>query len=342
MTRSADTRHPRDATGSAPVRLAPAPETAHALFQQPWWLDAVAPGAWSEVSVQRDGATVARQPFVERGPRRMRVLTQPPLTPFLGPWTQRRTGVKAAKALGDEMELLAQLEAALPPAAAFRQSFSPAVMGVLPYLWGGYRAEVRYTYRLERLDSEQELWNGLGANIRGHIRKAGKQGVTVRTDLGMERFHEVLSKTFERQAVRPPERDLLERIEAACAPRRARTMLFACDEDDRIHAVAYVVWDTASAYYLLSGADPALRSSGAQSLLLWEAIRRSRDVTSAFDFEGSMLVPVERFFRDFGGRQTPYLHVSRVSRPAAAALALHSGARRLADTVRNAIEGSHR
>jgi predicted acetyltransferase len=119
-------------------------------------------------------------------------------------------------------------------------------------------------------------------------------------------------------------------------------MLFACDGDDRVHAVAYLVWDSASAYYLLSGADPALRSSGAQSLLLWEAIRRARDVTSTFDFEGSMLAPVERFFRDFGGRQTPYLHVSRVSRPAAAALALRTGARRIADTVRNVMEGSQR
>ena len=78
-------------------------------------------------------------------------------------------------------------------------------------------------------------------------------------------------------------------------------------------AVAYVVWDGNAAYYLLGGADPALRTSGASSLLLWEALRRARDVTDVFDFEGSMLAPVERFFRGFGAVQTPYLRVSRAT-----------------------------
>ena len=88
-------------------------------------------------------------------------------------------------------------------------------------------------------------------------------------------------------------------------------MLFAQDEADRIHAVAYIVWDEHAAYYLLGGSDPDLRTSGAASLLMWEAIMRARRVTDVFDFEGSMLKPVERFFRAFGARQTPYLNVSR-------------------------------
>lgn len=34
------------------------------LFEQPWWLDAVAPGAWGAVEVSRDGRVVARLPSV--------------------------------------------------------------------------------------------------------------------------------------------------------------------------------------------------------------------------------------------------------------------------------------
>jgi hypothetical protein len=353
--RTSDTRHPGDATdlaspdaagAAAPTEGQPpgAPPSvpAHALFQQSWWLDAVAPGGWSEVTVERGGEVVARLPFVVRGPRRMRVLTQPPLTPFLGPWVARRADAKQVTALGDEMELLAELEARLPAAAAFHQNFSPQVLGVLPFLWAGYRAGVRYTYRLEDLGSEQELWAGLGADIRGRIRKARKQGVSVRSDLSLDRFHRVLSKTFERQGIRPPDRVLLARIEAACAPRGARSILFACDEAERVHAVAYIVWGASSAYYLLGGADPELRGSGAQSLLLWEAVLRARTVTSAFDFEGSMLVPVERLFRHFGARQTPYLHVSRASRPAQIALAMRAGLKRLADGARRPTDGSPR
>jgi hypothetical protein len=237
---------------------------------------------------------------------------------------------------------MAELEARLPAAAAFRQCFPPGVLGVLPFVWAGYRAQVRYTYRLDNLTSEAELWDGLCGNVRRNIRKAQKLGVSVRTELDLDRFHRVLAKTFERQGIRPPDRALLGRIETACAARGARAMLVAGDDADRLHAVAYVVWDRCCAYYLLGGADPRLRVSGAQSLLLWEAIRRAREVTRVFDFEGSILPPVERFFRHFGGRQTPYLDVIRATRPAQAALATRAGLLRLVHQVRRSTNGSHR
>lgn len=297
------------------------PTVAGPIFHQPWWLDAVAPAAWEAVTVERGGETVARLPYLVRGPGRMRVLTQPPLTPYLGPWLARTPGAKEATVVGDQMELQAELESRLPAASAFRQSFDPTVRGVLPFIWAGYRAEVRYTYRLEDLSSEKVLWDGLGGNIRREIRKARRK-VKVRDDLSLDQFHRVWARTFARQRLPPPDHDRLDRIEAACAPRGARTMLFASDDDERIHAVAYIVFDRHTAYYLLGGGDPELRTSGGSSLLMWEAILRARETCQVFDFEGSMLKPVERFFRAFGGRQTPYLHVSRATRPAAAALAV--------------------
>lgn len=303
------------------------------IFHQPWWLDAVAPGSWAAVSVERAGEIVARLPFVVRGPRRMRVLSQPRATPFLGPWVASRPDAKYAKALGDQMELQAELLSRLPASVMFRQSFSPTMTNALPFVWAGYRAEVAYTYRLEDLGCEQALWNGLGANIRGHVRKARKQ-LVVRDDLGLDRFYGVWGDTLIRQGRPAPSRERLERIDAACGPRNARVALFACDSADRIHAVAYLVWDGEVAYYLFSGSRPELRTSGAPSLLLWEAILRARQVTRVFDFEGSMLAPVERFFRDFGGRQTPYLQVSRTSPVATGMLGVREAARRAMAALR--------
>ena len=147
------------------------------------------------------------------------MLTQPPLTQTLGPWVER-SGAKPANALADEMELLTALEAALPPAEAFLQHFSPTMLNALPFFWAGYRLEVRYTYRLEGLGSEEALWDGLRGNIRREIRKARKR-VEVRDDLGLDRFHAVWAKTFARQGLaaartRSPQ---LERLDAACAAR---------------------------------------------------------------------------------------------------------------------------
>jgi Acetyltransferase (GNAT) domain len=302
---------------------------ANAIFQQPWWLAAVAPGRWGEATVERDGRTVARMPYVLRGRRRLRMLTMPPLTQTLGPWLERSTA-KPANALAEEHELLAELEAALPAAAAFMQNFSPTMLNGLAFHWAGYRLELQYTYRLEGLRSEEALWDGLRGNIRREIRKARKR-VEVRDDVGLDRFHDIWAKTFARQGLRAPvSLAELERLDAACVARGARAMLFGQDDSGHVHAVSYVVWDEHAAYYLLGGGDPELRTSGASSLLMWESIMRARAVTDVFDFEGSMLRPVERFFRAFGSRQTPYLRVSRGRAHAKAALALRAGLRRVA------------
>jgi hypothetical protein len=311
----------------------------NAIFQQPWWLEALAPGRWGEAVVERNGRTVARLPYVVRGAGPLRLLTQPPLTQTLGPWVEP-SAAKPANALADEIELLTDLEAALPRAQAFVQLFSPTMLNALPFFWAGYRIEVAYTYRLEVLEAEDTLWDGLRGNIRREIRKARRR-VEVREDLGLDRFHAACAKTFARQGLPVPwAAKTLERLDEACSSRGARTMLFAVDESDRVHAVSYIVWDDRAAYYLLGGGDPELRTSGAASLLMWEAIMRARSVTDVFDFEGSMLKPVERFFRAFGARQTPYLRVSRATAPAQAALSARTAWRRVVASQRAQARGA--
>jgi hypothetical protein len=289
----------------------------------------VAPGRWGEVTCEHEGRTVARLPYVMRGRPRLRVLTQSSLTQTLGPWVEP-SSAGPTRALAREHELLADLEAALPPALAFSQQFSPLMLNALPFHWAGYKLELRYTYRLEGLSSTDELWNGLRNNIRREIRKARKR-VEVVEGLGVDRFHDVLSKTYERQGIPTPHTlGELERLHDACSRRGAGAMLFARDETSQIHAVTWVVWDRNAAYYLLAGAEPDLRTSGASSLLMWEGIRRASEVTDVFDFHGSMVQPVERFVRGFGGRQAPYLSVSRIGPAVRLGLVARSGLRQLA------------
>jgi Acetyltransferase (GNAT) domain len=279
---------------------------------------------------------VARLPYVVRGRPRLRMLTQSSLTQTLGPWVES-SGAKPPRALAREHELLTELEAALPPAQAFSQQFSPLMLNALPFHWAGYRLEVRYTYRLHDLRSTDALWDGLRNNIRREIRKARKR-VDVVEGLGVDRFYGVLSKTYARQGIPTPHSLAeLEHLAEACARRGAGAMLFARDDADQVHAVAWAVWDRHGAYYLLAGAEPELRTSGASSLLMWEVIMRAREVTDVFDFHGSMVQPVERFVRGFGGRQTPYLSVSRIGPAVRAGLAARAGLRDLATRTRSAL-----
>jgi lipid II:glycine glycyltransferase (peptidoglycan interpeptide bridge formation enzyme) len=283
---------------------------AHALFQQPWWLDAVAPGAWDAAIVTNDGEIVGRLPYVRMRRFGLTILGQPLLTQFLGPWIKPATG-KIHTRLEHEYEILRGLIAALPEHDVFLQDFHHSITNCLPFYWQGFAQSVRYTYVIEDLNDLDAIWNGFRKTVRAHIRKA-EQEVVVRAIDDVEPFLALHRMTYERQGMALPySADLIRRLDAACSARGVRRILLAEGPDGTPHAAVYLVWDAESAYSLMSGNDPRQRSSGAISLLRWEAIKFAREVTRRFDFEGSMLEPVERFFRAFGGRQIRFARLAR-------------------------------
>lgn len=282
--------------------------TTNSIFDEPWWLDALAPNAWDAVEVAHEGRVVARLPYVRRVRRGVVSLLQPPLTQSLGPWLAPAEG-KYANRLQVEKERMTALIDGLPPFHVFRQSFSTHVMNWLPFHWAGFRASVRATYRIDDLTDPDRVWGEFSESTRRQARKAAKS-VEVRDDLPFDRFLELHAATYERQGMAVPVGDdLLRRLDAAAARERARTLLAAVDADEHVRAAVYVVHDERAAYYLLGGRHLDFPSGGDPTLLLWEAIRRLRTQTEAFDFEGSMIEAIERFFRGFGARQTPYLRV---------------------------------
>jgi hypothetical protein len=282
---------------------------AHALFQQPWWLDAVAPGSWDAVAVVENNEVVGRLPFVRKRRFGLTILSQPPLTPFLGPWVKLGAG-KAQTKLECEHKILSKVVAALPDHDVFVQSFHPSITNCLPFHWHGFAHSINYTYIFDDLMDQDRIWRGLRETVRGHIRKAKGQ-VVVRSIDDIEIFLSLNQMTYRRQGREMPySPDLVRRLDAACRARDARRIFLAEGVDGVPHAGLYLVWDAESAYCLMSGSDPRLRHSGAISLLRWEAIKFAGQVTRRFDFEGSMVQGIERFFRAFGARQVPYARLT--------------------------------
>jgi hypothetical protein len=288
-------------------------ETGIPLFSQPWWLDAVAGDqAWDVAVVESGGHMMASMPYVRRRRLGFEISNQPPLTQTLGPWL-RPSSAKLAKSMSQQKDLMEALIGQLPPFDQFSQNWHYGQTNWLPFFWKGFQQTTRYTYALADLRDEQLLWKGLNENIRREIRKASARfSLRVRDDLGLAAFLDLNRKVFARQGkALPYPESLVHRLDQACETRACRKILIAEDPEGRAHAGVYLVWDENSAYYLIGGGDPELRASGAASLCMWEAIRHSATVTRRFDFEGSMLEPVERFFRAFGAEQVAYFQVHR-------------------------------
>jgi hypothetical protein len=285
------------------------------LFSRAWWLDAVCGDAWDVCLVEVGGKIVAAMPYLLRRNRLgMSVISQPPETQTQGPWL-RPSDAKNANRLAWEKDLLTELIDQLPAFSHFHQNWHHSNSNWLPFYWRGFEQTTRYTYRLPDLCNLDVVWAGFRENIRGDIRKAKDRfKLTVRTDLSLDVFFELNAKTFERQGKAPPySRPFIQRLHGACEANSASKVFIAVDDEGRQHAGVYITWDEQSAYYLMGGGDPELRASGATSLCMWEAIQFAAKVTHSFDFEGSMMESVERFFRAFGAIQTPYFSITKTT-----------------------------
>ena len=204
----------------------------------------------------------------------------------------------------------------------------------LPFYWAGFDATVRYTYRLPDLADPDKLWADVGGNVRGRVRRA-RNNVAIRTDVCLDDVLRINRLLFQRQGLAPPFDDALaHRLDEACRKRDARQIVAAVGPRGRVQSALYPVGDATTTYLLFGGTHPEFRSSGVNSLVVWEAIRLASGRSHQFDFLGSMIESVERVNRSFGARQTPYFFVSRTRPHARVLLAGRAASARAAHLLR--------
>jgi hypothetical protein len=283
------------------------------LFSQDWWLDAVVGvDKWDVALVSKDGKINASMPYIIKNRFGLKLCTLPELTQYLGPWI-KPSQAKYAKMLGQQKDIMNSLIEQLPRFDYFSQNWDYKQTNWLPFYWKGFQQKTYYTYVIEDLSSLDLVWSNFHESIRRDIRKAkNRYNLIFLDNPSIEDFIQLNRKVYERQNIKTPHSEqILINLDKACAQRNARKIFIAVDEDGRHHAGVYIVWDKNSAYYLMGGSDPELRTSGATSLCLWEAIKFASTVTKEFNFEGSMIEPVERFFRAFGGNQKLVFNISK-------------------------------
>jgi len=283
------------------------------IFSEAWWLDvSCGEDKWDVCLSEKNGEILGALPFYIKTVRNHKIICQPPFTQNLGPWVKQVSSRRNSNKLAFEKDVFFDLIEQLPAYDLFAQCFHPARTNWLPFYWKGFSQTTFYTYVLVDLHSDL-VWEGLQSNIKTDINKSKNRfGLTIKREPAINDLSKLIQLTFGRQSKSMPQPvEYIEEIVKEAISRNRGKILIAQDGDGRNHAGAFIIWDKSQAYYLLGGGDPELRNSGAGSLCLHEAIAFSSSVTKSFDFEGSMVESIERYFRAFGGRQTPYFHVSK-------------------------------
>lgn len=173
------------------------------------------------------------------------------------------------------------------------------------FQWNQWNVKPNYTYQINLELSIDELYNNLSSEKRKSIRKSEKDGIIIKQEKNYDIVKTLVLKTFSRQK-KKINTIYLEKILNNWANEN-NSFAYVAYLNNQPIATAFCVYDNSSAYYLFGGYDFENVHHGAGVTCMWQSILKSKELgLKVFDFEGSMLPNVEKYFRDFGGELVPY------------------------------------
>ena len=278
------------------------------VFMQDWYLDLVCEeGRWDAVLIENGNEVKAVLPYFLKKKFGKQYVVMPRLCRQMGPYIVPHLRVNK-----NTFALTSRLIEGLPKLASFEQDFNYSCQNWLPFYWKGYQQTTRYSFRLQ-LNDLGNIWQGLWPDYRNQKIRKAEDLVRIEHDVSLEEFYRVHNLSFERQGIKPPfSFSFFEKLYKGLMEHESCRIFAAVDkETNEVHAVALLIWDQHTSWFLLAGDDPNLRNSGAGILVAWETIRFTAEELGLewFDFAGSMIEPIARVRKQFGAEVYPYLRV---------------------------------
>jgi len=237
------------------------------VFYQPWFLDAVSKGEkWSFVSHKVDGRVNAVWPYFRKSKYGQTYITQPPLTPYLGPYYQRsKQHVKNATWYSYQKKVLQGLWDQLPASILTTIHFPPEIENWQPLQWKDCKQTTRYTYRIDLLKSEEDIWSGLTDAQRNTIRKAEEQ-FEISNQADGEEVWNLIQKTYARQKTHVPfKRSIYEQVIIGASEHNYLEQI-VIRKEGILCGFAFLIKDAKRTYLLLTAKSDL--ESGAVSLYI--------------------------------------------------------------------------
>lgn len=191
-----------------------------------------------------------------------------------------------------------------------------------PFIWENYKVIPNYTYHLNIADlTEDEVFKLFAPERRNDIKKAVKDGVKCEMTQDYSIVKQMVEHTFSRKE-KSFNGNLIDQILSKFA-NQSNSFAFVAYLNSKPIAASFIIYDKQVAYYLLGGYDQSNKHQGAGALAVQYAINHTLNLgIPVFDFEGSMIPEVEKYFRAFGGEMKTMYTINKAKLPIEMALKL--------------------
>lgn len=284
------------------------------VFSKSQWIKTAASaqgGLPRFLGVFDDDRLAAGLTFVELSKGPFRKLTTPVLTPYGGvvyrPGAGKRESERESFNTACAEELISHLRGRYSHAFFVH---SPGLADIRPFTWAGWQESVRYTYVLDLSDPER-IWELLEHRVRKVLRKA-ESTLELGGPINIEQFCGLYERIYIDREKRPPigsstiKAFLKSALESGLAEMRT-----VRGRDGKVLSAMVFVYGDSMVFAWLSGSIPGKNSTGASSLLLWDAVRRYSGKYGSLDMLGANIPSIAFFKKGFGGKLLPYYVTER-------------------------------
>jgi uncharacterized protein YhbP (UPF0306 family) len=236
--------------------------------------------------------------------------SNPMLDKYLGILLKNEESISQKK-VSKQYKIMELIATEIKGYKSFDYYFHPNFKNWIPLYWKGFTQQTRYTYQINLAKSIETIEKAFHGNLRNDIKNAINQGVVVKRDIDFDNLYSIIEKTFRRQGSKSPfNKAKLESFINDLLKNNQLISLGAYNNKNQLVSACCMVFDENSSYFILNGIDIDNQVRGANALMIFDAIKESKEKgLMSFDFEGSMLIGVEQFYRRFGGELVPYYRI---------------------------------
>jgi len=284
------------------------------IFMQVSWLDSVCVNGlkWDVILYEKGGEIWGSFVYVIKKKYGFTLITMPKLTQVLGPYIKYPKGQKYYKKLSWEKEIMNYFIDNLPKFDYFNMNFHYSITNWLPFYWRGFKQTTRYTYIIDNNLAIEELLKNFETDIRRRRRrKAQNLGVIIEESENIKLLYELAFKTFKRQGMDIPYS--FEFLNNIYQNNKENIKINLAKYENKYIAGNLLLVDSKSVIYLIGGIDNNFKNIGAMDLIQYESIKFALENNKIFDFEGSMIESIEKYFRSFGAIQKPYFQMTKTN-----------------------------
>lgn len=286
------------------------PSHSRPLFYQNWWLDTVcAHGKWQRVTASYKNTFTAEFVLFEKSKYSFSYATQPPYTPYSGLFFFPSHEVMDYPSLGAAESMVTEILKQIDEPQLLTCNLHPSITNHFPFHLLGFSQTTRYTYIIP-YHSEDIILSKMKPQLRNILKNKYNEKLVERNTPSSDLLTLLKNHFQNRQIQKFFHPDIIESLITQGLSRHC-CHTYGFRNNEGILTSAVITFSDASSHYCVFTASAESAGSEEVSFLLWTAIKDAIATKKSFDFEGSMIPGVEKFYRSFGGDQIPYHQITK-------------------------------